>query len=869
MQKQPIEQLIVLYDLTSSMGPFIPALIPTVAQISVITKLCADEKFKIGIGWYRDYDGKPELVTDFLHPTQNIYEIVKYLNTPANNRPSGGGGMAEAFKTSFNKDVMPVCDNKTLIIHYTDAFPHKESQPDNEGKKEKNFLTPNEWSWDWIVNKFKNLKTKIITFHSNRTSKDALVYNDLGDIVYVEARSSDILQKTINEVLKVLNIHVDQTMSRFHMDQEYKKHCIDIFTKHLITDDCIDALETNPLFLGIWRAICATGEKEVICQLSEKMGKFAMTRTWLSDMIIESYRDIVGVKALIDNRPEPYPAICYTGEEMSVKDTMEMARTGNPKAFVKFFSECKVINTGSGGIPLSIKPVTFIKVLSHLVCPGVMFNSKRARWILATTILSTLSDDHPIRDHAFKYLQKVSGHERVLDLSKRADGKFTESMNVAPHMTNLVLALPHAFTTNEERRFYTNLENISRITNCMNATITLPTPRKFLGHAVPSDTVACPVCLENRDQSLMPTPDKCAMCIQCPNEKDPGTTTPNMYECKTCASIYQVVRCKDLNVPAKCHQCREQTQPAPSRECTMCHNKFINYNLEYNKNTWKCGCCEQGQAPIENEDLKVLDVLSHNRFLINMNLDDVLASDKKYSDRLTYLDGLDWVDDVDTSLIFMNKPILLLPNELIVIIKSTSVMGTCNICFSDVSWNSLSSICGNGECKITACNNCMETYWNRNAPGKIFYADLCPYCRREPKGTIWKKWNKDQWRNLKMPDGQLDPSMYHFWCRQCHIVTPYITRECAENAPEIVNQMCITCQQPVPDHPADGYKYEDSIGRRKNCPSCTTLIEHGGGCNHMECECGTHFCFVCENVFDEDTCIYDHFEQEVCPMYGF
>jgi hypothetical protein len=29
------------------------------------------------------------------------------------------------------------------------------------------------------------------------------------------------------------------------------------------------------------------------------------------------------------------------------------------------------------------------------------------------------------------------------------------------------------------------------------------------------------------------------------------------------------------------------------------------------------------------------------------------------------------------------------------------------------------------------------------------------------------------------------------------------------------------------------------------CPNCSVLIERSGGCDHMTCRCGTHFCFVC------------------------
>jgi hypothetical protein len=856
MQTIP-EKMIFLYDITSSMGSFLPALLPALLQSSVIAKLCGNTDLKIGIGWYCDYDRSEGYVTSFMNPTTDIKKLIKYLSTRINTTPIGGGGIAEAFKTSFTRDVMPVCDDRTLVIHYTDAYPHDDTYPDTEGIKEKKFLSDKEWKWVWIVGKFKTLKSHMITLHSSMLSYNSQVYKDLGEMVDVRPQTSDILQKTIDKVLELFKVDVEKTVDRFRQDQKYQKHCIDIFREHLITHECIDALQTNPLFLAIWRAMCSLGDKNLITHMSDKMGKFSSSRPWLSAMIMESYKDIKGVEKLINDRPEPYPAVCYTGDKMSVRETMDMARTGNSKAFVKFFSECKIINSGPGGIPLSLKPYTFLQVLAHLICPGIMFKSKRSRWILAATMFSTLSDDHPIRDHAFQYLQSVTGHDRVLDISKK-NGTFTEPMDVSPHMINLVLGLPPAFTTNEERKFYTNLSQILEITNCSNKIITISVPRKFYGHAIPSDIIKCPTCNENRHPSLMPTPDKCAMCIH-DLGSHVGTTTPIMYECKICTKVYQIVRHENLNVCTKCHQCRSVEKPAPFRKCITCYNKFINYNLDYDKKTWMCGCCEQGQNPFENKEVKVLKIISENPCLINIHYNKVFGCNMKYSEKLVVLDGLNWNYKLVSLLNLDKKPIITESLDVIEIIKKSSDMGVCNICCSDVDWKNLSSICGNGECKITACTTCMETYWNRNAPGKIFHSDLCPYCRREPKGTIWKRWNKNHWMNLKMPVETLDLSMYHFWCVQCHFVTPYIARECAGNIPEIVNQMCMTCQEP---------KFEDCVDRRKKCPSCTVLIEHGGGCNHIECDCGTHFCFVCEHVFDEDN-IYDHFNEDECPMYGF
>lgn len=36
----------------------------------------------------------------------------------------------------------------------------------------------------------------------------------------------------------------------------------------------------------------------------------------------------------------------------------------------------------------------------------------------------------------------------------------------------------------------------------------------------------------------------------------------------------------------------------------------------------------------------------------------------------------------------------------------------------------------------------------------------------------------------------------------------------------------------------------------RQCPSCWAIIERIDGCNHMECKCGAHFCYLCGNELE-------------------
>jgi hypothetical protein len=366
------------------------------------------------------------------------------------------------------------------------------------------------------------------------------------------------------------------------------------------------------------------------------------------------------------------------------------------------------------------------------------------------------------------------------------------------------------------------------------------------------------------------------MCITY-DEKFKGTDKPCLYDCFCCGKVYQVVQINALAARPKCHQCREGLPPAATNDCIKCHNRFITYNQP--EQDWVCGCCESGQEPLEELEVRVEKVVEENPVLINKSLEEI-TKNQKYSDRLLNLWDAKWTTEFPehTHLVLSNKPILLDPQAMSRLITSTDETGTCNICFSNVYWGNLHSICGNKECQITACETCLETYWSKNAPGQLFCSASCPYCRRDPKRTIWKRWNKPQWKDLTVPEN-LDPTMYHFWCIECNTVKPYITRECAGDVPELHGQRCADCQQrereanyqalvaAQPDGYEDDGDWSDNIGLKKNCPSCDVLIEHDGGCNHMTCACGTHFCFVCLETWCDGDDIYSHFGDS-CPMYG-
>ena len=52
----------------------------------------------------------------------------------------------------------------------------------------------------------------------------------------------------------------------------------------------------------------------------------------------------------------------------------------------------------------------------------------------------------------------------------------------------------------------------------------------------------------------------------------------------------------------------------------------------------------------------------------------------------------------------------------------------------------------------------------------------------------------------------------------------------------------------------------------KNCPQCNKSVEKSGGCNHITCKCGAHFCWLCGE--DITKAGYNHFTKGKCGTYS-
>jgi len=91
------------------------------------------------------------------------------------------------------------------------------------------------------------------------------------------------------------------------------------------------------------------------------------------------------------------------------------------------------------------------------------------------------------------------------------------------------------------------------------------------------------------------------------------------------------------------------------------------------------------------------------------------------------------------------------------------------------------------------------------------------------------------------------------------------------HCPACLFSVCASCHEEAHDgmtcverklhnDPEEQERLTDQFAHKegfKKCPRCSIWIEKTVGCNHMECRCGIHMCWVCMGIFDAAS-VYAH-----------
>ena len=209
---------------------------------------------------------------------------------------------------------------------------------------------------------------------------------------------------------------------------------------------------------------------------------------------------------------------------------------------------------------------------------------------------------------------------------------------------------------------------------------------------------------------------------------------------------------------------------------------------------------------------------------------------------------------------------------------------TCPICTDEISESHPEQL----GCGHTYCSGCLRHYLE-SAPHTKTFPLVCigdegacqtpisiPQIRRflQPQvfqalvEVVFRSYLDQHTEELKFcttPDCQ---QIYRHTIKtrilQCPSCFSTICSACDQEAHE-----GMTCQERrLHKSPAEQERlFDEWVAQNgKRCPDCRSVVEKNGGCNHITCRCGAHFCWRCERTFSPHD-IYQHMTNAHGGMY--
>lgn len=379
-----------------------------------------------------------------------------------------------------------------------------------------------------------------------------------------------------------------------------------------------------------------------------------------------------------------------------------------------------------------------------------------------------------------------------------------------------------------------------------------------------------------------------------------GGEKSRMVECRTCRALYAVIDTAALRVEPKCHYCRALTAKSESdkckTECVRCRNVYV--TPSGSKRDYICAVCVQrpGSAIVERE-ATLVDLLEEDagwagaalalpletaQLLLQSNESFFKMYTKKRKVLLATIGsgggGGGAANEVKTAtskkaplvLRYKNKPIVDVDAVLATVaevIERGDLSDECALCFEPRAVNALEPVCG-GQCNNRVCGSCASSWWGQVVPGEIVLPShlACPFCKQVPKALTLRKHNRAACAIVARKTLQLDGAHWFAWCKQCYQISAAVPRECAVAQPALHDYVCQKC---VDDRNALLLLRENNAiapPPSMQCPSCGHTTVKVGGCNHIACICGAHWCYECGERHDED--IYEHM-MDAHGKYGY
>lgn len=567
-------------------------------------------------------------------------------------------------------------------------------------------------------------------------------------------------------------------------------------------------------------------------------------------------------------------------------------------------------------IPCSLDSYRVFAMLAHLVYPGVMFTLRPAAIVAS---LALFSGNAILKERASEFLTSIKG--KWLNLPATGEEEEENKFDEVPELLSVeYIKLMRRIAdvgmlTEREAAFYAKLFQLWRVRCAARKVLTVRvgfTPQ--LRDATLDVKLRCKTCKQRRSWTLMCADDECGLCkaaavlpagsaerIRLDGFPEPlqgdddnndgdggGMDKSRMVECRTCCALYAVIDTAALRVEPKCHYCRSLIARVDADKsktgCVRCRNVYV--TPSGSKRDYMCAVCVQRpDSAIVEREVTLVDLMKEDAkwssVALSMPLETaqlLLESNesfyKMYTKKretlfaTTALLGTTATGQTTLKSIVLRyngKPIVDVDAVLATlreVIERGDLSDECALCFEPRAVNALEPVCG-GQCNNRVCGSCASSWWGQVVPGEIVLPShlTCPFCKQVPKAQTLRKHNRAACAIVARKTLQLDGAHWFAWCKQCYEISAAVPRECAVAQPTLHDYVCQKCVD------ARNAARDNSIAPppAMQCPSCGHATIKDGGCNHIHCICGAHWCYQCGEQSDD---IYEHM-MEAHGNYGY
>jgi hypothetical protein len=859
---------VINLDATGSMHSAIEQVKKSVDLTCYLARVLPDD-IRLGLVVFRNYNSpEPEICEVYpLSDPVTIQGIARDIAV------SGGFG-AEAFRTGHLRstellDPVDADTTKRMIIAITDMPPMDEVSPSSCQIAESNALG-SDFNSESLAARSRGYPVHFLLSGTGAKHElyDQIAGSSGGSIDYAyfnDATTRKLVQHLCSALEYECPERALQLQKRFRSDESYQRMVGEVLAA--VIDIDVSALSSNAIFGVLWREVChlrtSDTRDRLVEALSARVSRItdAAEKANMKEWIEHSYDSTAEIEEILSTASATQRFV-LDGDPVERKVILELSRGCSHETMrvgLRLIAQVRLSQSSSSGLPIDLPNDQLFRLLAHLMYPGTLFG-KRASVVLAFMCVRM---GNALAERAAEFLENVRGTWFNTDIPEYFSFEFLD----------MVLAMPQYLLDTELAIIEAARNMISFGVGCKSHTqVVVGWRHPHSATFTYKDTTRsrCAACNQFRSASIL-VDGRCPLDEICGIPNDDAVNSTGAV-CRVCDAVYEIVRPQQLKCPAKCHNCRAAStadaawplsfDPArvvllPKVRCRECFNTFVGPLVDE-----RCGECQAGK-PVTFAYEEAVGALIDQHEHLGPHVFGALRLPKwfkKLAQPVSAYKQLKQVDFVlgephDPTASFAFPPRILngdaVVAEIIKYCRREAVnFPRCGLCYENCA-----QVERCRQCAGKICGDCASGWYGSLKPGALFLPTrlLCPMCKQKPAGPMLARYNREA---MAIRNVALDDQYYHGWCLGCYNVRPALDRVCGGgDLPELNEWSCEQCALLARER-ASG---TDNIDERtRKCPSCAVPVEKTGGCDHITCVCGEHWCWQCQHLAEDGEDIYEH-----------